>query len=77
MKRPISMTGVLTLLILLPFLGRPATAEDSIDRCASRSEVTGKPYKVKMPNGSMRDANEFLNAELRVLRQGGGKRGAG
>ena len=49
-----------------------ATAEDFIDRCASRSEVTGKPYKVKMANGSMRDANEFLNAELRALRQGGG-----
>ncbi|CAN7242391.1 MULTISPECIES: DUF5329 family protein [Variovorax] len=55
------------------------TAEDFIDRCASRSEMTGKPYKIKMPNGSMRDANEFLNAELRTLRQGGGsgKPGAG
>jgi hypothetical protein len=55
-----------------------ATAEDFIDRCASRSEMTGKPYKVKMPNGTQRDANEFLNAELRVLRQQGtGKPGAG
>ncbi|MDQ0587572.1 DUF5329 family protein [Variovorax paradoxus] len=54
-----------------------ATAEDFIDRCASRSEVTGKAYKVKMSNGSMRDANEFLNAELRALRRGGGRAGAG
>jgi hypothetical protein len=54
-----------------------ATAEDFIDRCASRSEMTGKPYKVKMPNGTQRDANEFLNAELRVLRKGTGKQQPG
>jgi len=49
------------------------TAEDFIDRCASRSEVTGKPYQVKLSNGVMRDAKEFLNAELLTLRKGGGK----
>jgi hypothetical protein len=49
------------------------TAEDFIDRCASRSEITGKPYQVKMPNGTVRDAKEFLTAELRTLRKGGGK----
>ncbi|MGJ3703316.1 DUF5329 family protein [Variovorax sp. AFSI2.2] len=49
------------------------TAEDFIDRCASRSEITGKPYQVKMPNGAVRDAKEFLTAELRTLRKGGGK----
>jgi hypothetical protein len=54
-----------------------ATAEDFIDRCASRSEMTGKAYQVKMPNGSLKDAKEFLNAELRTLRKGAGKRGAG
>ena len=46
-----------------------ATAEDFIDRCASRSEVTGQPYKVKLTDGAVRDANEFLNSELRALRQ--------
>jgi Fe-S oxidoreductase len=45
------------------------TAEDFIDRCASRSEVTGQAYKVKLANGAVRDANEFLNSELRALRQ--------
>jgi hypothetical protein len=45
------------------------TAEDFIDRCASRSEMTGQPYKVKLTNGAVRDANEFLNSELRALRQ--------
>jgi hypothetical protein len=49
------------------------TAEDFIDRCASRSEMTGKPYQVKMPNGAVRDAKEFLTAELHTLRKGGGK----
>ncbi|WGT62535.1 DUF5329 family protein [Variovorax paradoxus] len=54
-----------------------ATAEDFIDRCASRSEMTGKAYQVKMPNGSLKDAKEFLNAELRTLRKGSAKPGAG
>jgi len=45
------------------------TAEDFIDRCASRSEMTGQAYKVKLANGAVRDANEFLNSELRALRQ--------
>ena len=45
------------------------TAEDFIDRCASRSEMTGQAYKVKLIGGAVRDANEFLNSELRMLRQ--------
>jgi len=53
------------------------TAEDFIDRCASRSEMTGKAYQVKMPNGAVRDANEFLNAELRTLRKDSSRPGAG
>ena len=48
------------------------TAEDFIDRCASRSEMTGKPYQVKLHNGAVKDAQEFLNAELRTLRKGNG-----
>mgnify|MGYP001073101015 CR=1 FL=1 len=46
-----------------------ATAEDFIERCASRSEMTGQAYKVKLNDGAVRDANEFLNSELRALRQ--------
>ncbi|MET3497548.1 DUF5329 family protein [Variovorax boronicumulans] len=45
------------------------TAEDFIERCASRSEMTGQAYKVKLNDGVVKDANEFLNAELRALRQ--------
>lgn len=46
-----------------------ATAEDFIERCASRSEMTGQAYKVKLTNGVEKSANEFLNGELRTLRQ--------
>jgi hypothetical protein len=45
------------------------TAEDFIDRCASRSEMTGQAYKVKLTGGAVKDASEFLNGELRALRQ--------
>jgi len=47
------------------------TADDFIDRCASRSEVTGKPYMVKLANGKTHDANAFLKQELRALRRPG------
>jgi hypothetical protein len=33
------------------------TAEDFIERCASRSEMTGQAYKVKLTNGTVRDDN--------------------
>lgn len=46
------------------------TAEDFIQRCASRSEMTGQAYKVKLQDGAVHDASEFLNGELRALRQG-------
>jgi hypothetical protein len=48
------------------------TAEDFIERCASRSEVTGKPYAVKLADGKVHDANAFLKRELRVLRRSAG-----
>lgn len=53
------------------------TAEDFIERCASRSEMTGQAYRVKLTNGTVRDANEFLNSELRALRQATGAKKAG
>jgi hypothetical protein len=47
------------------------TAEDFIDRCASRSELTGKPYMVKLADGKTREARGFLMQELRAMRQQG------
>ncbi len=51
------------------------TAEDFIARCASHSEMTGQAYRVKLHDGAVRDAGEFLNGELRALRQGTKKSG--
>jgi len=45
------------------------TAEDFIERCASRSELTGQPYKVKLADGQEREANAFLRRELSALRK--------
>jgi hypothetical protein len=47
------------------------TAEDFIERCASRSELTGKPYLVKLADGKTREARAFLMQELRAMRQQG------
>ena len=45
------------------------TAEDFIDRCASRSEGTGRPYRIQLADGTAREAQDFLLQELRALRQ--------
>lgn len=51
------------------------TAEDFIERCATRSEMTGQAYRVKLTNGVVRESNEFLRAELRSLREDAKKTG--
>lgn len=51
------------------FKDRIVTAEDFIERCATRSEMTGRPYTVKFANGPEREANAFLLRELREVRQ--------
>ncbi|WP_213953006.1 DUF5329 family protein [Variovorax sp. dw_954] len=43
-------------------------AEDFIERCGSRSELTRKAYKVRTADGTVRDAGDFLREELRALR---------
>ncbi len=47
------------------------TAEDFIDRCASRSEMTGKPYMVRLADGREHTAKVFMMNELRSVRQQG------
>ncbi len=47
------------------------TAEDFIARCASRSEMTGKPYTVKLGDGKAQPASGFLMQELRAVRRQG------
>lgn len=53
------------------FKEKITSAEDFIDLCASRSEMTGKPYKVKIGDAAPRDAGDFLREELRAVRRPG------
>ena len=50
------------------FKHRIFTAEDFIELCASRSEMTGKPYMVKVGDAAPVEANTFLKKELRAVR---------
>ena len=52
------------------FKAEIVTAEDFIERCATRSEMTKVAYKVKLAGGAaMRESGDFLRDELRKLRQ--------
>ncbi|RZI69285.1 MAG: hypothetical protein EOP79_02215 [Variovorax sp.] len=51
------------------FKNKIATAEDFVDLCASRSEMSGKPYMVKMGDAAQVEAGTFLKDELRTLRK--------
>jgi hypothetical protein len=50
------------------FKDKIVTAEDFIELCASRSEMTGKPYMVKLGDATPVEANAFLKKELRAVR---------
>ncbi|VTU15961.1 DUF5329 family protein [Variovorax sp. RA8] len=56
------------------FRNEIVTAEDFIERCASRSEVTGKPYMVTLADGKALEARGFLMQELHAMRQQGRSR---
>mgnify|MGYP003587036040 CR=1 FL=1 len=45
------------------------TAEDFIERCATRSEVTHRLYMVQLGDAKPREARAFMLQELRTLRQ--------
>jgi hypothetical protein len=40
------------------------TAEDFIERIASRSSTSGKPYMIRHPDGRAQPSAEFLRAQL-------------
>lgn len=44
------------------------SAEDFIERAATKSSMSGKAYQVNCPNGTQ-DASTWLNTELQRLRQ--------
>jgi len=45
-----------------------SSAEDFIERAASKSSMSGKPYQVSCPGGKQ-DTGAWLNTELKRLRQ--------
>lgn len=51
------------------FQDRIVTAEDFIALCATRSEMTGQRYKVKVAGGPVRNASDFMTEELRLVRR--------
>ncbi|HSV96914.1 MAG TPA: DUF5329 domain-containing protein [Spirochaetota bacterium] len=44
--------------------GRVKTAEQFIDYCATRSSSTGRPYLVRLPDGSTVEAGKWLRTRL-------------
>ncbi len=47
------------------------TARDFIERIATKSSMSGKPYQVKFADGRTMPASQFLHEELKRLDRGG------
>ena len=43
------------------------TAEDFIDICGSRSSISGKPYKIRFPDGRIEDSAVILKELLQQI----------
>ena len=50
------------------------TAIDFIDKAATKSSTTGKPYLIRLKGGKEVPSADYLRAELKKLEAGGGKR---
>jgi hypothetical protein len=48
--------------------GRITTPEQFIDKLGSRSSITGKPYRVRMPDGREMDSATWMTGLLREIR---------
>lgn len=48
--------------------GRIQSAEDFIEHCASKSTVSGKPYRIRFADGREEEAGKVLHAELARMR---------
>ena len=46
---------------------RITTAEEFIDRCASQSSFSGRPYLIRFANGKTVDSGDYFRAELRRI----------
>jgi hypothetical protein len=41
------------------------TTDDFIEKCASKSELSGKPYMIKLPDGAKVKAEDWMHARLK------------
>src|SRR5258706_8310686 len=46
------------------------TPEDFIEKCAAKSELSGKPYMMKKTDGSMVKCQDWMKAQLEERRKG-------
>ena len=46
---------------------RVETAEDFIELCGSRSSISGKPYKIRLPDGRIEDSGVILKELLKEI----------
>jgi hypothetical protein len=53
---------------------RIRTAKDFVEKVASISSTTGKPYQIRLENGKEVKSRDYLLAELQKLEKAGGKR---
>jgi hypothetical protein len=50
--------------------GELATAEEFIDRLASKSSVSGEPYRIRLDDGTETTAGEYLHQRLAIIERG-------
>jgi len=46
------------------------TPSDFINKCASKSELSGKPYMIKLPDGKTVKCRDWMDEELKRYRSG-------
>lgn len=49
------------------FKDKIKTPEDFIEKCASKSELSGKEYSVKLPDGKVMSCKKWMTEELKQL----------
>jgi hypothetical protein len=49
------------------FKDRIKTPEDFIEKCGSKSELSGKEYSVKLPDGKVMSCKRWMTEELKQL----------
>lgn len=49
--------------------GKIKTAEDFIALCGTKSSISGQRYQIRLKNGQLRYANDWLTERLRQIRE--------